>query len=198
MGREDKFYTLKVTISHAPKTTNREADIYTHIQSLSSAHAGKRYVRELREAFEIQGPDGGHWCLVHPVLGVSVSEWLEGFEGGKVPVGVMRGLVRSLLQALDFLHEEAGVIHTGTPTLFPIPFTTPSHSQHPIHCLTHTQTSKPPTSTSPSPAAPPSSPSSQPSGSTTAPTRPSTRTAQSTARGGCPSSRAIRSRACRR
>ncbi|OBT61692.1 CMGC/SRPK protein kinase [Pseudogymnoascus sp. 23342-1-I1] len=110
---DDKFYTLKLTISHHPHTTNREADIYTLIQSLPpSPHAGRAHVRELREAFEIQGPEGRHWCLVHPVLGLSVQEWLEGFEGGRVPVGVMKGLVRCLLEALDFLHEEAGVIHT--------------------------------------------------------------------------------------
>lgn len=114
----DSFYTLKIGISHPPGGRNREADIYTHLQTVSSQHEGRGYVRRLHEAFELEGPDGKHWCLVHPPLGVSVQEWQESFEGRRYPVGVLKGLVRSLLLALEFLHEEAGVIHTGTPPLY--------------------------------------------------------------------------------
>ena len=75
-------------------------------------------MRELHEAFEIAGLDGRHWCLVHEPLGVSLREWQGGFEGGRVGGEVLRGVVRRILLALDFLHEEAGVIHTGnTPCL---------------------------------------------------------------------------------
>ncbi|ELR03374.1 hypothetical protein VC83_01688 [Pseudogymnoascus destructans] len=109
---ENTFYTLKITISHPPNTTNREADIYNHIQSLSSQHEGRGYVRELQESFGIEGPDGKHWCLVHQPLGVSLQEWQRGLPEGRLTGVVLRGVVRSLLQALDFLHEEAGVIHT--------------------------------------------------------------------------------------
>ncbi|OBT85686.1 CMGC/SRPK protein kinase [Pseudogymnoascus sp. 03VT05] len=137
---KNTFITLKITISHPPNTTNREADIYTHIQSLSSRHEGKGHVRNLHEAFEIEGPDGKHWCLVHAPLGLSLQEWQRGFEGGKLTVGVLRGLVRSLLLALEFLHEEAGVIHTdiqasnillSLPTLTPILSFVTAETSHP-------------------------------------------------------------------
>ncbi|OBT44961.1 CMGC/SRPK protein kinase [Pseudogymnoascus sp. WSF 3629] len=130
-GRENTFTTLKITISHPPATTNREADIYTHIQSLSSQHLGSGYVRNLQEAFEISGPDGKHWCLVHQPLGVSLQEWQGGFEGGRLRGEVLRGVVRCLLLALEFLHEEAGVIHTdiqASNILLTLPTSTPIHA----------------------------------------------------------------------
>ncbi|KFY09136.1 hypothetical protein V492_05586, partial [Pseudogymnoascus sp. VKM F-4246] len=114
-GREEStFYTLKISIVHAAGTPNREADIYTHIQSLSSPHEGRAYIRNLHEAFELEGPEGGrkHWCLVHAPLGISLRDYQDTFPGSKYPVGVLKGVVRRLLHALDFLHREAAVIHT--------------------------------------------------------------------------------------
>ncbi|KFX99303.1 hypothetical protein V490_01849 [Pseudogymnoascus sp. VKM F-3557] len=126
----ESFYTLKIGISHPTGHPNREADIYTHLQRTlpSSEHEGRAYVRRLHEAFELDGPDGKHWCLVHPPLGVSMREWQETFPGQAFPVEILRGLVRSLLLALDCLHEEGGVIHTdiqATNILLTLPTTHP-------------------------------------------------------------------------
>lgn len=120
----DTFFTLKIGISHPTGHPNREADIYTHLQQSlpSSQHEGRAYVRTLHEAFELDGPDGKHWCLVHPPLGVSMREWQEMFPEKRYPVELLKVLVRSLLLALDCLHEEGGVIHTGTTIPFPSPF----------------------------------------------------------------------------
>ncbi|KFY31328.1 hypothetical protein V494_07969, partial [Pseudogymnoascus sp. VKM F-4513 (FW-928)] len=111
------FYTLKISIVHDAGTPNREADIYTHIQSLSSPHEGRAYIRNLHEAFELEGPEEGgarrkHWCLVHAPLGISLRDYQDTFPGSRYPVGVLKGVVRRLLHALDFLHREAAVIHT--------------------------------------------------------------------------------------
>jgi serine/threonine-protein kinase SRPK3 len=38
------------------------------------------------------------------------------FEQQRIPVAVMREVARQLLQGLDFLHRECGIIHTGTST----------------------------------------------------------------------------------
>ena len=43
---------------------------------------------------------------------MSLKELCE-FSGGKVKPEVLKPIIRSILEALDFLHTEAGVVHTG-------------------------------------------------------------------------------------
>ncbi|OBT85688.1 hypothetical protein VE02_05959 [Pseudogymnoascus sp. 03VT05] len=107
---DNTFYTIK--IGTKDNGGRREAEIYEHIQALDSEHLGRGHLRKLHEAFELSGPDGQHYCLVHPPLGMSIDEFQQTFPDGQYPNIILKPLLRYLLQALDFLHSEAGVIHT--------------------------------------------------------------------------------------
>ena len=94
---------------------NRELLAYQHLRHLRSSHVGHKYVRELVDSFEVVRPNGNrHQCLVHPPLHITLLDFQR--LGGKstvLPEDMVRGALRYLLQALDFLHTEADITHCG-------------------------------------------------------------------------------------
>lgn len=67
----------------------------------------------LLDSFEISGLHGKHICLVHPPLGMSLHDLKMRARGKVFNKYVLRTSLRQLLAALDFLHKEAHIIHTG-------------------------------------------------------------------------------------
>lgn len=67
------------------------------------------------ETFQILNPDGHriHTCLVHPPLGISLDQLTSLLPGKVMSSSMVRTTMRNILAALDFLHTEAQVIHTG-------------------------------------------------------------------------------------
>ena len=95
------------------KHENQEARIYDRLGKIHTPHIGQKNVRVLHEAFKMEGPHGNHHCLVHTPLGMNLSEFQDTFQFKEFPEDLVKGLLIRLLQALDFLHTQAGVIHTG-------------------------------------------------------------------------------------
>ncbi|KAK2751712.1 hypothetical protein FQN54_008935 [Arachnomyces sp. PD_36] len=111
-SRDCRYVALK--IHTASKTVTREIEIYNHLKNIQSDHVGRSCLRPLIEVFQAQSPDGhrAHTCLVHPPLGISLDQ-LTSLLPDRVMSSVMvRTAVRHILAALDFLHTEAGIIHT--------------------------------------------------------------------------------------
>lgn len=100
---------------------NRELDIYRHINAVSTNHPGAEGIRTLLDSFQIRGPTGDHWCLVHPPLWDSCESIQKGSGHPKLPKDFLRDVLKSLLGALDYLHTECHVIHAGrfTTTRYP-------------------------------------------------------------------------------
>lgn len=92
---------------------DRELQIYKRISSSPAKHPGRSSVRELWDSFDVTGPDGCHRCLVHPPLWESVLTFLHRNPVRRLPVPVLAVVLRRLFLALDFLHTECQVIHTG-------------------------------------------------------------------------------------
>ena len=67
----------------------------------------------LLDSFEILGPDGKHICLVHQPLGMSLHDLKMQAQGKVFSKEVLRVSIRQLLAALDFLHKDAHIIHSG-------------------------------------------------------------------------------------
>jgi len=82
--------------------------------SKHSTHPGHKYVVQLLDHFHHIGPNGKHTCLVFDVYGHHLGFQTAKFKHYRVPVSVMKDVVRQLLLGLDFLHRECGIIHTGT------------------------------------------------------------------------------------
>jgi serine/threonine-protein kinase SRPK3 len=74
---------------------------------------GSAQVTRVLNHFEHSGPNGNHVCLVQNVLGDGLGQEAERYDHSKIPVRVMKEVVRQLLLGLDFLHRQCGIIHTG-------------------------------------------------------------------------------------
>jgi hypothetical protein len=67
----------------------------------------------MMDIFDINGPEGKHQCIVHEPLLTSLLHFQATFNPPRLSEDLVRGAVQQLLFALDFLHTEAHVIHTG-------------------------------------------------------------------------------------
>jgi len=115
LSNENQYVALKVYINCSKE--NRELPAYNHINSLQSGHEGRQRVRALLDSFDIDGPHGRHVCLVHQPLGVSFLELKSLCPDELFPVPLIRQTMRPILTGLQFLHNEAHVVHTGKSEL---------------------------------------------------------------------------------
>lgn len=78
-----------------------------------SSHIGRRNIRKLLDSFDVKGPDGKHIVLVLEPVQMSLRDMKHEF----LPDGFFEDLVRNgiieLLKALDFLHTQGELVHTG-------------------------------------------------------------------------------------
>lgn len=90
-----------------------KVDMYRRIEAGSKHHIGRSAVRTLINSFEVEGPDGQHRCLVHPPLFESVWDFLHRNPVRRLPAPVLAFILQKTFHALDYLHTECQIIHTG-------------------------------------------------------------------------------------
>ena len=107
--------TLKVFIQSEELgvKVDNEIKMYKQLNQGSMSHPGRASVRTALDTFKISGPDGEHQCLVHTPLWDSVQTLLERNPVNKLPVEVLRVVLVRLFEALDYVHTECRVIHSG-------------------------------------------------------------------------------------
>lgn len=112
-SREHRYVALKVCVNSSK--VHRELPIYNHLNQIHSNHAGRRCLRKLLDSFEVTGPHGRHLCLVHQPLGMSLYDLQirARLNDKYITKEILRPSMRQLLAALDYLHRDAHVIHTG-------------------------------------------------------------------------------------
>ncbi|KAL5342495.1 kinase-like domain-containing protein [Aspergillus crustosus] len=100
--RKDEYTVLKVSTSlpDFPTATDREL---------------KSLIRELYDSFDLRGPNGSHRCVVLQPMHMTLLEMM-GMNSKPFDLPLLKMTVRRLLLALDFLHSEAGVVHTDLKT----------------------------------------------------------------------------------
>lgn len=90
-----------------------ELKIYKRIEGATRKHPGRKYVRSLLDSFDVSGPEDKHRCLVHPPLWESVLDFLFRNPIHRLPTPMLAVTLHRLFLALDYLHTECKVIHTG-------------------------------------------------------------------------------------
>ena len=113
--RYRRHVALKVFITSAAmgKQLDDELNMYKRLEKGSKKHPGRDAVRSLHDTFDIDGPHGQHRCLVHPPLWESVLTFLQRNPVRRLPTPVLAFVLKRLFLALDYLHTECKVIHTG-------------------------------------------------------------------------------------
>lgn len=75
---------------------------------------GRNNIRRLLGSFEVNGPDGCHIVLVMQPAQMSLRDFKSVFrKDGGFDEAFVQGAVQELLKALDFIHNEAQLVHTG-------------------------------------------------------------------------------------
>lgn len=103
---------MSTSLPKIPTATDRELKIYGHLSKINSTHPGQSQIRGLYDTFDLQGPVGKHSCLVLQPMHMTLLEMMR-LNSKPFDLPLLKMTVKRLLLALDFLHSEAGIIHTG-------------------------------------------------------------------------------------
>lgn len=106
---EHRHATLKLG-SHAE--VSRELAVLKHLNSIQTEHVGSLLVRDVLDEFVITRNDRKYQAIVHPPLAITLREFRRMFPDKSLPLDLLKNVLYHILTALDFLHTEAGVIHT--------------------------------------------------------------------------------------
>ena len=104
--------TLKIC-ERGSATVRRELGAYNRLSTITTSNPGALLVRELLDSFKTIGVEGEHQCLIHEPLGMSMETLRQLCPGRKLPENLLKAFSKHLLQALDFLHTDAEMIHAG-------------------------------------------------------------------------------------
>lgn len=115
-----RYITLKICESDST-SSDREIAAYEHLKNLTTANPGALFIRRLYDSFKIRGAGGrDHLCLVHEPLGFSIETLRQLMPAKQLPEDLLKAVLRHLLQALDCLHQDAKMVHTGQSVNIPL------------------------------------------------------------------------------
>ena len=97
--------------------TPHELLIFMHISTAEGKkHERCAYLRDLSDYFNIPSHNGLHTCLIHTPLRESASTLRKRFlqrKEGPLPGAAIKQVVLCVLIALDHLHDNCNIVHTG-------------------------------------------------------------------------------------
>ncbi|RAH58553.1 CDK4/6 [Aspergillus piperis CBS 112811] len=110
--QRSKYVTLKVFECNSTEA-QREISAYNHLNSLDVPdHAGAKLIRRALGSFQIASEKGTFECLIHPPLGMSMHGFRIQLRARVLPENIVKLTLMHILLALDYLHMEAGFVHT--------------------------------------------------------------------------------------
>ena len=113
----NKYAALKIYAHDlvAEGEIDNETAIYKRISTEGNPdHPGKMYVRTIQDSFFVTSRAGNpHQCLVHEVLSNDILSLRYTRLDRTLPEAMVKQILIHLLLALDFLHSECHIIHTG-------------------------------------------------------------------------------------
>lgn len=115
--REECYVTLKVSIAVSSEENeapaSRELAAYDHMADITTSNVGVLHLRQLEDDFVLTSPDGfEHNCFVHQPASTNMAQLQRSFAGKVLPEDALKIILLAVLKALDFLHTDAGIVHT--------------------------------------------------------------------------------------
>lgn len=90
-----------------------EFDMSGHIAKANPSHPGHRHVRTVLDTFDLQRTGGDHHCLVQKPMWDSWKDLLRRNPARRFSEPLLKAGLAQLFLALDYLHTECHVVHTG-------------------------------------------------------------------------------------
>lgn len=104
---------MSTSLPNHPTAKDRELKVYEHLAKVNSTHPGQSLIRELYDSFDVQGHVGSHRCLIMQPMTMTLLDMMS-LNPRPFDLPLLKMTLRRLLIALDFLHVDANVTHTGT------------------------------------------------------------------------------------
>lgn len=108
--RTPKYVCIKLS-ANLMEQSSRELLIMEHIKSIKTDHPGKEFIAVHIDEFKIRDEEQREYrCIVLPVLG---TNYVKQVPKGQTTLDIdwLKDQLQSMLQALDFLHSEAMIVH---------------------------------------------------------------------------------------
>ncbi|KAL5316343.1 hypothetical protein ACEPPN_015388 [Leptodophora sp. 'Broadleaf-Isolate-01'] len=99
-----RYNALKILCANT--TDDMELNILRHLQKCAATHPN---ISSLDDVFQINGPNGLHYCLVLPVLGPSIKDMSE----RQLPKSLRHKASQQITSGLAYLHS-LEICHGGT------------------------------------------------------------------------------------
>ncbi|KAM3431985.1 hypothetical protein NHJ13734_007062 [Beauveria thailandica] len=93
-------------------SVGNEIAMFKRMEQRKSSHPGRSAVRTLLDSFRLDGPEGEHLVLAHPPLWRSIEVAIRRTSPRRLPASGLRYVLKDLLLALEYLHDECQIIHT--------------------------------------------------------------------------------------
>lgn len=84
------------------------------ISKANPSHEGLSHIRTPIDVFDLQGECGTHNCLVFEPMRETLSQFQQRLPRQRLGPPLFKAYMFCLLQALDYLHTECRLIHTGS------------------------------------------------------------------------------------
>ncbi|KAK0111103.1 hypothetical protein ONS95_001480 [Cadophora gregata] len=94
-----RYHALKILGANA--TDDMELNILRHLQECAASHPN---ISSLDDVFQINGPNGLHYCLVLPILGRSIKTMSERSER-QLPISLRHKASQQVASGLAYLHS---------------------------------------------------------------------------------------------
>lgn len=104
-------------IANCDGTADIAVEIEEHIAKTGLSHRAHPLLRTCQERFEVDGPHGKHTCSVYLALRESMLSFQRRFVDEVIPYPLVKFYLMVLLEALECLHTECDVVHTGMAEL---------------------------------------------------------------------------------
>ncbi|OAD76332.1 hypothetical protein PHYBLDRAFT_11687, partial [Phycomyces blakesleeanus NRRL 1555(-)] len=110
----DRHVALKIvkSASHYTESALEEIKILERVKAADLDAPGREYIAQLLDHFWLVGPNGKHMCMAFEVLGQSLLSVIKRYRYKGIPAHIVRRIAKQVLQGLDYLHRECGIIHT--------------------------------------------------------------------------------------
>jgi serine/threonine-protein kinase SRPK3 len=112
-----RHVAIKVICAEATKANAQgvmaELQISPRITSANPIHPGRSHLLLLLHHFRTQSQHRKHQYLVTPTLGGDVYHLQVASEDNKLPLRMVTQLIQQPLLALNYIHSECQIIHTG-------------------------------------------------------------------------------------
>jgi len=109
--RLHSYATLKVFTREG--VDSEEFNIYKSLSAGNASHLGRKHVRTALDVFTIPRQGGDHKCLVQKPMWDSFRDLLNRNPAHRFTKVLLKAGLSQVLLALDYLHSECKLVHTG-------------------------------------------------------------------------------------